>query len=765
MMLAFRFGTWPLLIGVLAAAIPFVLHLLASVRARQAYFPTLRFLRLSMEKTARRRRIQHWMLLLLRALLLAVLALGVAEPISQAAGQWLKGSRSAVVVVLDDSYSMAVRHGEGTRFDAAKTEVAALLSGKDKPALAAVVTTAGEPTEEKLTDRLDQLRDRVAKTTVSYSPPSTVQRLEKALELLKGRDDVPQRAVYLFSDLQRADFEELIAARSLAEAKDVHLLVVDTGGGEVTNVGIEELEITGRRVVNSVLTFAVTLVNSSPAKQKARVALRVAGSAVGQPIVKDLAAAGREGAIATVRFRHRFARPGPVTGQVYLDADDDLAADNVRRFSLNIGGQVRVLVVRGQPDPIRELDPVFWVRLALDPYAGEDVPWPISIQIAEAGAWEAEDLSSSDAAVFCEAPSFTKDQAGAIAEFTAAGGTAVFFLGPQTDPANYNEVFNDSAVPEIKSAGGLLPGRIQPAVGQVGPEAPATESVYADVAHPYFADLYKDLADYPAALVQRYFPLSRSPRPGRVLMRLADGAPMLVEKSVASGRVVLCTTTSSIRWSDFPARATFLPFLVRATMLARTDHGRDRTYPAGGQVAIRLPARADDAKAPTVSVLSPASETTGAVAQPPVTHVPGEGYVATFSETAQPGFYEWKAARGGLETDGGRFAVNPYGRECRLESIPSDALVGALERQGFERAYVGASAAEAAAAADPSANEESFWDELVVLAIVLLCAEAVLANRGRRGEAYLNSNFRFPVSHLPEPRAGQIGNGKLEMGK
>ena len=134
-------------------------------------------------------------------------------------------------------------------------------------------------------------------------------------------------------------------------------------------------------------------------------------------------------------------------------------------------------------------------------------------------------------------------------------------------------------------------------------------------------------------------------------------------------------------------------------------------------------------------MLSPGTETTGAVAQPAVRHVPGEGYVATFSDTAQPGFYEWKATRGELETDGGKFAVNPYGRECRLESMPPEALVGALGRQGFRRAYVGASAAEAAAAADPSANEESFWDELVVLAIVLLCAEAVVANRQRRGES------------------------------
>ena len=81
MMLALSFATPLLLIGALAAGIPWVLHLLSSVRAQDMMFPTLRFLRMSMEKTARRRRLQHWLLLLLRTALFALFAISVAEPI------------------------------------------------------------------------------------------------------------------------------------------------------------------------------------------------------------------------------------------------------------------------------------------------------------------------------------------------------------------------------------------------------------------------------------------------------------------------------------------------------------------------------------------------------------------------------------------------------------------------------------------------------------------------------------------------------------
>ena len=67
-----------LLVGALAAGIPVLLHLLSSVRAPEMLFPTLRFLKISMDKTARRRRLEHWLLLLLRSALLAMLAVAVA---------------------------------------------------------------------------------------------------------------------------------------------------------------------------------------------------------------------------------------------------------------------------------------------------------------------------------------------------------------------------------------------------------------------------------------------------------------------------------------------------------------------------------------------------------------------------------------------------------------------------------------------------------------------------------------------------------------
>ncbi len=69
-----------MLLGLLAAGIPVVLHLLNRVRSPIVPFPTLRFLRITAMKTSRRRQLQHWLLLLLRMAVFALIAAGVAQP-------------------------------------------------------------------------------------------------------------------------------------------------------------------------------------------------------------------------------------------------------------------------------------------------------------------------------------------------------------------------------------------------------------------------------------------------------------------------------------------------------------------------------------------------------------------------------------------------------------------------------------------------------------------------------------------------------------
>ena len=274
MTLALDFLSPWMLLGLLAASIPIILHLLSAVRAPEVEFPTLRFLRLSMEKTARRRRLEHWLLLLLRSILLAMLALAVAEPILRSTQGFSADRRDAAVLVIDNSYSMETRGEGATRFGRAISEADKLLSGSAKPAQAQVLLTNAGDNPDGLVSDLAGLRERVKQAQIGSGKAPLLDRLRQAHRLLSGQS-APQKVIYLFTDLQKLSLDGIDQLEDLRK-EGIPLMLVDCSAGPVNNVGIADLEITGRKVVDQELAFTATLVNSGPASFRSRTRRQVA---------------------------------------------------------------------------------------------------------------------------------------------------------------------------------------------------------------------------------------------------------------------------------------------------------------------------------------------------------------------------------------------------------------------------------------------------------------------------------------------------------
>ena len=119
-----------LLLGLAAAAIPLIIHLFNFRRPRRVAFSSLAFLHELKKSTMQRVRIKQWLLLALRTLALAALALAFARPTLEGAlaGVFGNQGRSTMAVVLDHSTSMSLRDGSGAYLDQAKTIASELLN-------------------------------------------------------------------------------------------------------------------------------------------------------------------------------------------------------------------------------------------------------------------------------------------------------------------------------------------------------------------------------------------------------------------------------------------------------------------------------------------------------------------------------------------------------------------------------------------------------------------------------------------------------------
>src|ERR1044071_712831 len=110
-----------LLFGLAAVSVPIIIHLLNRRKFRKVVWAAMRFLKTSVEQNQRRMRIEDMILLALRCLLLALLALALARPAFKSASSDVFGqSKVTGVIVLDNSYSMGVSDGTKTRFDKAR---------------------------------------------------------------------------------------------------------------------------------------------------------------------------------------------------------------------------------------------------------------------------------------------------------------------------------------------------------------------------------------------------------------------------------------------------------------------------------------------------------------------------------------------------------------------------------------------------------------------------------------------------------------------
>src|SRR5437764_7363482 len=110
-----------MLIGAAAGSIPLILHFFYRARYRPVPWGAMKFLRLAVEQTSRRLRFQQIVLLLLRILLMILLAVALARPVtcsSVTAGK--RGEAVDAVFVIDLSYSMNAREGQKTRLELAK---------------------------------------------------------------------------------------------------------------------------------------------------------------------------------------------------------------------------------------------------------------------------------------------------------------------------------------------------------------------------------------------------------------------------------------------------------------------------------------------------------------------------------------------------------------------------------------------------------------------------------------------------------------------
>ena len=678
-----------LLLGILAAAVPLIIHLWRRHQAKTVDFSSLMFLLAAYRQNVRRIQLKHLLILLLRVLIIILIALALARPLLKNRFAFAGGrTKTSVVIMLDNSYSMGYQGIQGGRFEVAKgmaLEIAQSLQRGDSASVI-LMSDIPDPLFPKLTKDLNQVREAIRRSQISYRATLVPPSLEMAHDILEASND-PNKEIYLISDFNRNGWTGWNRVPNRSGAR-VFLLPLDD---EVTdNISIEEVRASNQLIgVGLPIELQVTMgIHSDAPVADTTLTLFIDGQK--RRSISPQAGAGES---VTLNFTHQFESPGTHTGYLELTADR-LPIDNRRYFVLDAYGQIRVLCVGVQTT---------YLVLALNPAIQEQPNTGSSFLPATASLEALEDLTLTeyDILILADVPAFSTRIQQQLQAFMRAGKSVIYFVGDGVDTASYN-AFAD-----------WLPAD----VGQpIGWEPPVTLSNYS-VDSPIF-EVFKgeDFAGQYAPQFYRGLELTTG-EDAKVVAQLSDGTPFLVERPIDRGIALLFNVSAAqLDASNLLVNQNFLPLLQQAvlyTKAAQSVHRRNLIVGEPYTANYRW-------SGATTTQITHLEDTTHSSEMLSLT----EDGSLTFDGTDAPGIYQVEGqSRDTLLQD--FFAVNVDATESELQPIP---IQEAAARIGAQTAVISESEALEQTLNTYRVGVE-IWSELLLIALILMLIEGILSNR------------------------------------
>jgi hypothetical protein len=620
-----------------AAALPLLIHLLSRKRFRVVTWAAMRFLLAAQRKNTRRMRLEQFLLLAVRTLLVLLLVAAMASVMPWSEQLWFRlfpdsalqaatgGRRMHKILVLDGSFSMALKVGDTTCFDRARDLAGQILQGSPAGDGFSVVLMAAPP--RRIVAEASEDAHKVAGELQAVRLPhgnadlaATLNVIDDLLRRSPGKFE--DREVYFLTDMQRSTWTARASADPTAVLQRIRArartILVDVGQDGVDNTAVTNLAVALPFVTTGAVTPVVATIHNYGAqpRKQVRVELYVgkARAAAGDPPFA-LHLSGHQTLDLlpgqnVVAFPYKFVTPGDYAVQVRADSDA-LELDDTRTAILRVKDNVPVMLVNGKPAAEVYDRATEWLSDALNPFQGGLTPRHIAArpkvvtesQFADAGLG---DLTPYDCVFLCDVARLDAAEVRRLETHLHRGGGVVFCLGPRVDLEAYNRL--------VYCGGeGILPARL------VGLQA-ASEKRYFNL----FADekgyhqppldafaVERDRAGLLTARFHQYVRAELLPRsPARKVLTFMpeaasgsagaaerDGAkalpvgdPALLEWSRHRGRVVLFTSTLNLDWTSWPLSPSFPAMMQELLHFAVAGRLREQAAVAGEMLEEYLPA-------------------------------------------------------------------------------------------------------------------------------------------------------------------------------
>lgn len=657
------------LTGLAAVALPVYIHLLRRQTATPRQVSSLMFFERGTQSSTRHRRLRYLLLFALRALLILLLALVFANP-------FLRRSSAAVsnrllLVAIDNSFSMRA----GTRLADAKREALEVLATRKPSQPAQVMVLGGE-----LQVLTQPIKDAGAlRTAVESIQPGDAHgnfgELGRGMRAMAETVHTPVE-LHLFSDMQASNVPANFA--DMVMPGNVSLALHRVAKTVVPNWTVESVDAPGQLVeTKKARVLAVIAGHQTPAATRT-VSLVINGVATATKKV-DVPADGR----ATAVFESLDVPYGASRCEVKVDPADGFPTDDSSSFAVKRADPERVLFVHRADD---SRSPFYFGSALAAAAQASFVLQPIVVgQATDADPTKYAFVVLSDVA---SVPSLLENN---LLRYVQNGGSVLIAAGTSEARRQRIPVFGENVVDArfYTGAGSFS------TVGQM------------DSSHPAMKDSagWADAKFYYASVVDAGH--------SRVVARLADGTPLLLDRQVGQGHVLLFASGLDNMTNDLPLHPAFVPFVDQSARYLSSMEQLSGARVVDSFIQLRSVTNEAGGQGATVELVGPDGRRPLSLQE--------EATAQSFKLT-RAGFYQIRFANG----RDALIAVNPDRRESGLDLIPEDVL----------KLWSGSSGTDENAtqtSGDPATEEKkspySVWWWFMLLILIAAVTESVVASR------------------------------------
>ncbi|NVO21040.1 MAG: BatA domain-containing protein [Bacteroidetes bacterium] len=527
------------LFGLTAIAIPVIIHLFNFRRFRKVYFTNVRFIKELKMETQKRSRLRHLIILFLRIIAIAALALAFSQPyIPFKENQAPISSRNAVSIFVDNSFSMEAIGSNGSLLDEAKQKAKEIVSAYKPSDFFQLLTNDFEGRHQRLVTR-DEFLNLLEEVKPGASSHKLAEIVGRQNDVLSANQSA-RRTSFIISDFQKSEY----VFGGTRRDSSVTTYLIPLKPNMQGNVYIDTcwFDLPLQQVGQTAVLNARIWNKSDKDLEKIPVKLEINGSqrAVASVDIKP-------GASVEVKMPFTNYKAGIQQGSVEV-TDYPVVYDDKFFLSYEVTNSINILAINGK-EPNRFLDALFSQDSAIR-----------MINLSEKSL-DYSKLSSYSLIILNELTSISSGLAEELRKYIENGGAIAMLPAVSADLPSYNSFLLSLKCPQYAAI-----DTVDSKVVKLNTESPIFRDVF-EKSNGAGQGLSEN-TELP--LVMKHLPLfSPSVTQTQSLIRMLNGHDLLALTNVSLGQVYQFAIPLDPAFSNFPRQAIFVPAMYNIALMSR----------------------------------------------------------------------------------------------------------------------------------------------------------------------------------------------------